>query len=213
MCATIGRSAAQDPPAAFYEYSPSRHGEYPRSMLAGWSGVMQADAFSGYNDLYAEARKPAPIVEAACWAHGRREFFELAKLAKAPIATRSCAASTNCSPSSATSTASRPTSDAQPCGRNAPSPWSSRSKRTCVSSTSGSRRRTTSPRQSATCSVRWGSFARFLDDGRICFRNNAAERALRGVAVGRRNWTFAGSDEGGRRAAAVYYTGHDLQTQ
>ena len=52
--------------------------------------------------------------------------------------------------------------------------------------------------------VRWGSFTRFLDDGRICLSNNAAERALRGVALGRRNWTFAGSDEGGRRAAAVY---------
>jgi transposase len=52
--------------------------------------------------------------------------------------------------------------------------------------------------------VRWASFTRFLDDGRICLSNNAAERALRGVALGRRNWTFAGSDEGGRRAAVVY---------
>src|SRR5579863_8386239 len=54
--------------------------------------------------------------------------------------------------------------------------------------------------------TRWPSFTRFLDDGRICLSNNAAERALRGVAVGRRNWTFAGSDEGGRRAAAVLLT-------
>jgi transposase len=51
---------------------------------------------------------------------------------------------------------------------------------------------------------RWAEFTRFLDDGRVCLSNNAAERALRGVAIGRRNWTFAGSDEGGRRAAAVY---------
>ena len=58
-----------DPPAALYDYSPSRHGEHPRRVLADWSGVMQADAFSGYNALYAEDRRPAPIVEAACWAH------------------------------------------------------------------------------------------------------------------------------------------------
>jgi transposase len=51
---------------------------------------------------------------------------------------------------------------------------------------------------------RWAAFTRFLDDGRVCLTNNAAERALRGVAVGRRNWTFAGSDAGGHRAAAVY---------
>src|ERR1700678_2671164 len=76
----------RDPPAAFFEYSPSRHGAYPRQHLATWSGVMQADAFPGFNDLYDSARKPAPIAEAACWAHGRREFFKWATLAKSPIA-------------------------------------------------------------------------------------------------------------------------------
>ena len=76
----------QGPPAALYDYSPTRHGEYPRKILVAWSGVMQADAFSGYNALYEKGRKPAPVVEAACWAHGRRDFFDLAKLAKAPIA-------------------------------------------------------------------------------------------------------------------------------
>jgi transposase len=51
---------------------------------------------------------------------------------------------------------------------------------------------------------RWAGLTRFLDDGRLCMTNNAAERALRGIAVGRHNWTFAGSDAGGRRAAAIY---------
>jgi transposase len=63
-----------------------RHGEHPRRILADWSGVMQADAFAGFNELYAEGRRPGPIFEAACWAHGRRDFFDLARLAKAPIA-------------------------------------------------------------------------------------------------------------------------------
>ncbi len=76
----------KDPPAAFFEYSASRHGEYPRKHLSGWAGVMQADAFAGYNELYDARRQPGPIYEAACWAHARRKFFELAKSAKAPIA-------------------------------------------------------------------------------------------------------------------------------
>jgi transposase len=75
----------QGPPAALYDYSPTRHGEHPRRVLAAWSGVMQADAYSGYNALYAAERKPAPVIEAACWSHGRRDFFNLAKLGKSPI--------------------------------------------------------------------------------------------------------------------------------
>jgi hypothetical protein len=67
MCATIGRSEARDRRRLF-DYSPTRHGEYPRQVLAAWSGVMQADVFSGYNALYAKDRKPTPVVEAACWA-------------------------------------------------------------------------------------------------------------------------------------------------
>jgi hypothetical protein len=63
-----------------------RHGEYPRKHLSGWAGVMQADAFAGYNELYDARRQPGPIYEAACWAHARRKFFDLAKSTKAPIA-------------------------------------------------------------------------------------------------------------------------------
>jgi hypothetical protein len=69
----------------FY-YSGSRAADYPRVHLAGWTGIMQTDAFAGFNELYEARRKPAPIIEAACWSHGRRKFFDLAKLTKAPIA-------------------------------------------------------------------------------------------------------------------------------
>ena len=95
-----------DPPAAVFFYSRDRGGEHPEQHLARYAGLMQADAYAGFNRLYEANRKPGPIIEAACWAHGRR--------------------------------------------------------------------------------------------------NNAAERELRAVAMGRKNWTFAGSDEGGRRAAAIY---------
>lgn len=74
------------PPAAIFHYSRSRHGDYPREHLAGYGGIMQADAFAGYNELYAPGWKPQPIIEAACWSHGRRKLFDLAKLSKAPIA-------------------------------------------------------------------------------------------------------------------------------
>ena len=75
-----------DPPAALFYYSRNRAGEHPQSHLAGYVGLMQADAFDGYNQLYKAQRKPAPILEAACWSHGHRKFFDLAKSGEAPIA-------------------------------------------------------------------------------------------------------------------------------
>ena len=86
MCATTGRSPGADPPAAVFFYSPDRGGEHPEQHLAGYAGLMQADAYAGFNRLYEAGRKPGPIIEAACWAHARRKFFDLARLNKAPIA-------------------------------------------------------------------------------------------------------------------------------
>src|ERR1700747_796994 len=76
----------KDPPAAMFYYSRNRAGDHPREHLAGYAGIMQADAFSGFNSLYDAKGKPAPITEAACWSHGRRHFFDLATLSKVPIA-------------------------------------------------------------------------------------------------------------------------------
>ena len=75
-----------DPPAAAFFYSPDRGGEHPERHLASYVGLMQADAYAGFNRLYEATRKGGPIIEAACWAHGRRKFFDLARLQKAPIA-------------------------------------------------------------------------------------------------------------------------------
>jgi len=82
----------KDPPAALFYYSRNRAGEHPQSHLAGYVGLMQADAFTGYNDLYEAKRKPAPILEAACWSHGRRKFFDLAKSGEAADCQRGRAA-------------------------------------------------------------------------------------------------------------------------
>jgi transposase len=192
-----------DPPAAFYDYSPSRHGEYPRKVLTAWSGVMQADAFSGFNALYAAGRKPGPIFEAACWAHGRRDFFDLAKLTKAPIAGEIVRRIDELF------AIERDINGKPPDERRAVRQKRSKPLVAALEAYLREQRERLSPKNDLAKAihymlVRWASFTRFLDDGRICLSNNAAERALRGVALGRRNWTFAGSDEGGRRAAAVY---------
>jgi len=74
------------PPAAVFYYSRDRRGEHPQRHLAGYRGILQADAYAGFNDLYSKARKPDPLTQALCWAHGRRNFLKLAELAKAPVA-------------------------------------------------------------------------------------------------------------------------------
>ena len=193
----------QGPPAALYDYSPTRHGEHTRKILVAWSGVMQADAFSGYNALYEKGRKPAPVVEAACWAHGRRDFFDFAKLTKAPIAVEIVRRIDELF------AIERAINGKSSDERRAARQERSKPLVAALEGYMGEQLTRLSPKNDVAKAIRymltrWTSFTRFLDDGRICLSNNAAERALRCVAVGRRNWTFAGSDEGGRRAAAVY---------
>jgi len=192
-----------DPPAAAFNYSRSRSGEYPREHLAAYGGIMQADAFAGYNDLYGARRKPAPIIEAACWSHGRRKLFDIAKLDKAPIAVEAvrrideifAVERTIRGRSAAERLAVRQT-QVKPLVLELEAFL--REKRALLSPGS------TTAKAIGYSLIRWDAFTRFLDDGRICLSNNAAERALRGIAIGRRNWTFCGSDAGGHRAAAIY---------
>jgi transposase len=198
----------KDPPAAFLEYSRSRHGEYPSEHLRGWAGVMQADAFAGFNALYDGARKPGPIVEASCWAHSRRKFFELAKLTKAPIALEAVRRIDELFDIEREINGAPP--DERKAARQARSKplvealevWL-REQRARVSAKSDIGKSDIGKAINYSLN-RWAAFTRFVEDGRICLSNNAAERGLRGVAVGRRNWTFAGSDEGARRAAHVF---------
>jgi transposase len=157
---------------------------------------MQADAFSGFNALYAEGRKPGPIFEAACWAHGRRDFFDLAKLTKAPIAGEIVRRIDGLF------AIERDINGKPPDERRALRQDRSKPLIVALEAYLREQRDRFSPKNDLAKAihymlVRWASFTRFLDDGRICLSNNAAERALRGIALGRRNRTFAGSDEGG----------------
>ncbi len=191
------------PPAAAFHYSRSRSGEHPREHLATYGGILQADAYAGYNDLYDGRRRPAPVIEAACWAHGRRKLFDIAKLTKAPIAVEAvrrideifAVERTINGRSSAERVAARQ-QQSKPLILDLEHYL--REQRMLLSAKSDTAKAINY------ILSRWVAFTRFLDDGRICMSNNAAERALRGIAIGRRNWTFCGSDAGGHRAAAIY---------
>jgi transposase len=192
-----------DPPAAAFFYSPERGGEHPERHLASYTGLMQADAYAGFNRLYEATRKGGAIIEAACWAHGRRKFFDLARLQKAPIAIEAVARIDDLFAIEREINGLTP--EQRLAARNERS-------RPLVAELEGwlRQQRAKLSRRSETAKAidyslkRWTALTRFLDEGRLCMSNNAAERAVRCVAVGRKNWTFAGSDEGGHRAAAVY---------
>ena len=192
-----------DPPAAFFEYSRSRAGEYPQKHLADYVGIIQADAFAGYNALYDVRRRPGPITEAACWSHWRRQLFDLAKLAKAPIAAEAVRRIDELFE------IERTINGKMPAERVAARRVRSAPLVEALFTWLREQRALLSAKSDLVRAINYGlsrgpAFMRFLDDGRICLSNNAAERAVRGIAVGRKNWTFAGSDAGGQRAAAVY---------
>ena len=202
-----------DPPAAAYFFSRNRTGDHPERHLAGYGGILQADAYGGFNGLYCEGRKPAPVREAACWAHARRKFFVLADIASkarnrkpaliSPIAFEAV------KKIDAIFAAERDISGLSPerrlCFRReriAPlieafADWMN-AERARLS------RHSDVAKAMDYMLKRWEAFTRFLNDGRICISNNAAERALRGIALGRKAWLFAGSERGGERAAVMY---------
>ena len=191
------------PPAAMFFYSRDRSGMHPAQHLAGYGGILQADAYAGFNDLYASERKPDPIVEALCWAHGRRKLFELAEVAHAPLAIEAVRRI------DAIFDVERGINGLPPSQRLAVRREQVVPLVTSLESWMRAARSKMSRHADVAKSMdymlkRWDAFSRFLDDGRICLTNNAAERALRGIALGRKAWLFAGSDRGGERAAAMY---------
>jgi transposase len=195
--------AGPDPPAAAYFYSRDRGGAHPERHLAGYAGLMQADAYSGFERLYQAGRKPGPITEAACWAHARRKFFELAQLRQAPIALEAVkridalfALERAINGMAIDARAERRQAEAKPLIGALHAYLSEQHARLSAKNELA--------RAIDYSLKRWTALTRYLDDGRLCLTNNAAERALRGVAVGRKNWSFAGSDAGGERAAALY---------
>ena len=205
------------PPAALFHYSRDRRGEHPRAHLASWAKILQADAYGGYAELYAPGRHPGPVLEAGCFAHARRKFFELADVEGA----------------------ARKKSRGERTGQIYPIALEAVRRldalfdiERAINGLSTAERHAAREERSAALMAdlhiwlhdqfarlsrnhdlakainymlrRWPAFTRFLDDGRVCITSNAAERALRCVTLGRKSWLFCGSDRGGQRAAVMY---------
>jgi len=203
-----------DPAATLFYASRDRTREHPERHLAGYAGILQADAFDGYNRLYLPDRKPGPIVEALCWSHARRKFFELADIAA------NARRGNKATPISPIALEAVKRIDAvfdierDIVGLSAGERLRVRQERSAglVEALEGWMRveRAKLSRHAEVAKAidymlkRWPAFTRFLDDGRICLTNNAAERALRGLALGRKSWLFAGSERGAERAAVMY---------
>ena len=203
MCATTNRSAVRHR----QQRSSTTRAIAPVSIRAAISRVtreiLQADAYAGLNELYHPARKPGPILEAGCWAHGRRKLFVLADVAKAPLAIEAVRRI------DAIFDIERDINGLPAAHRQALRQIRAAPLVTSLATWMRSERGKLSRHADVAKAMdymlkRWDVFSRFLDDGRICLTNNAAERALRGIALGRKAWLFAGSDRGGERAAAMY---------
>ena len=204
------------PPAVVFKFSRDRAGEHPLGHLKGWQGILQADAYAGYNQLYQGDRKPGPVLPALCWSHARRKFFELADVEGnirkgkspediSPIAfeavkriDRLFGIEREISGLDAAARVEARQRLSAPLVGDLEA-WL-RSERARLSKHA----KVAKAIDYLLSSAHWPGFTRFLQDGRVCLSNNCAERSLRGVALGRKSWLFAGSERGGQRAAAMY---------
>ena len=205
------------PPAAMFYYSRDRRGEHPQGHLAEYAGILQADAYDGYNKLYLPGRSPGPILEAACWVHARRPFFAMADIEE--NARRKAAGKKDIPLSPIEIEIVRRIDALFEIERsiNGKSAEERLAVRRALSRPVVDDLQVYMRAQAAKLSrghdlvkainyilKRWAAFTLFLEDGRVCLSNNAAERGLRGIALGRKSWLFSGSDRGGQRAAAMY---------
>jgi transposase len=194
-------AGSHDPPAVLFRYSPDRKGERPREHLKRFRGILQADGYAGFNGLY--DRKPDPLVEAACMAHARRKFFDLHAATDSPVAREALERIAALYQIEADIRGKAPeVRRAEREARASPlladlNAWL----RATVRQVS---KKSELARAIGYSLSRWEALTRYCKDGRIEIDNNAAERALRAVALGRKNFLFAGSDAGGERAAAFY---------
>jgi transposase len=206
-----------DPPAALFHYSRDRRGEHPQAHLARWSGIFQADAYGGYGELYRDGRDAGPVLEAGCFAHARRKFFELADVESAarrksrgerigmiyPIALEAVKRLDALFDIERTING-KPAADRLAVRQELSAPLMVELQRWLTDQRAMLSRNHDVTKAISYMLRRWEAFTRFLDDGRVCLSNNAAERALRCVPLGRKAWLFCGSDRGGQRAALLY---------
>jgi transposase len=186
-------------PAVWFAYSPDRKGEHPEQHLGKFRGTLQADAYAGFNQLYADGR----IQQAVCWAHVRRHFYDLEQAHASPIAQEALqriAALYKVEDQ----IRGKPPEERRTVRQAESKPLLDSMRQWFEANFSKLSRKSDTTAAIRYALSRWDALARYIEDGHIEIDNNAAERSLRGVALGRKNYLFAGSDAGGERAAAIY---------
>lgn len=192
-------AGSTDAPAVWFAYSPDRKSERPFEHLRDYRGTLQADGFAGFNRIYEKGQ----VVEAACWAHVRRKFHDLFEAHASPVAKEALERIAALYGIEKEIRGSPP--DLRQQIRQARARPLLNSLKSWMEATAAKLSR----KSELTLAIhyalgRWTQLQRYCDDGRLEIDNNAAERALRAVALGRKNYLFAGSDIGGQRAAAIY---------
>lgn len=195
-------AGSKDAPAVWFQYSPDRKGEHPQDHLETYSGILQADAYGGWGKLYDSGR----VIEAACWAHARRPWWDLYLSTGRAADSLAAQALRRIAALYAVEAEVRgQPPDVRRQHRQARAGPLLDDLRAWLTSMVGKvSAKSELAKAIGYTLTRWGSLTRYRDDGRIEIDNNAAERALRGVALGRNNYLFMGSDAGGERAAAIY---------
>jgi transposase len=192
-------AGSRDPPAVWYRYSPDRKAQHPSAHLHKFCGILQADAYSGFAALYQSGR----ILEASCWAHARRKFYDLYVASRSPIAAEAIQRI------GALYAIERQIRGTMPAERAAVRQERASPLLEQLHAWLSTTLRTVSAKSQLAAAihyalVRWTELTRYRDDGRIEIDNNSAERSIRPIVLGRRNYLFAGSDAGGERAANLY---------
>jgi transposase len=186
-------------PAVWFAYSPDRKGEHPARHLRDFCGTLQADAYAGFNALYEDGR----IQEAGCWSHVRRKFYDLQETHASPIASEALERIAALY-AIEKEIRGRPPDERQQVRTTRARPLLQSLQEWFEVSLNKLSRKSDTTAAIRYALGRWPALTRYCDDGCLEIDNNAAERALRAVALGRKNYLFAGSDTGGERAAAIY---------
>ena len=192
-------AGSRAPPAVWYGYSPNRQGQHPREHLKRFAGILQADGYAGYGAIYESGR----VLEAACWAHVRRKFYDIHVAERSPIAAEAI------SRIGSLYAIERDIRGQPPQKRRAVREQRAAPLLDALHRWLGATLQTVSTKSNLAGAIkyalaRWTALTRYCDDGRIEIDNNTAERSIRPIVLGRRNYLFAGSDGGGESAAHIY---------
>jgi len=187
------------PAAVWFAYTPDRKGEHPQAHLSKFTGTLQADGYAGFDQVY----EAGHIQEAACWAHVRRKFYDLHAAHKSPVAAEAMQR-IGALYAIEKEIRGRSPEERRAIRNERARPLLEALKLWLEETLCKLSRKSDTALAVRYALGRWEALLRYVNDGRIEIDNNAAERALRTVALGRKNYLFAGSDAGGERAAAIY---------